>query len=133
MKEVKDQFTKTMAVILNPSDYMQTSEKVFFTRTEDILQVGSLFFPQGSKVQPHIHKLRQVSRAPMEVVIVLRGVANCEIYDEEKNLIDTCQIRKGDIVIQHSGGHGFTFLEDAILLEVKNGPYYGKDSDKVMI
>jgi hypothetical protein len=36
-------------------------------------------------------------------------------------------------VIFLDGGHGFEVLEDTKLIEVKQGPYPGKDKDKELI
>jgi len=32
-----------------------------------------------------------------------------------------------------SGGHGFEFLEDTKMIEIKQGPYAGRDNDKIIL
>jgi hypothetical protein len=39
----------------------------------------------------------------------------------------------GDTIFFVAGGHGFTMLEDSKIIEVKQGPYFGKDKDKLML
>ena len=36
----------------------------------------------------------------------------------------------GDVIYLHMGGHGIQFIEESVLLEVKQGPYI-QDADKV--
>jgi len=36
-------------------------------------------------------------------------------------------LEEGDILFLINGGHGFKMLEDSVLLEIKQGPYLGKD------
>ena len=35
-----------------------------------------------------------------------------------------------DLIIFDGGVHSFTFEVDTLLLEVKNGPYFGQEADK---
>lgn len=122
-----------LAVVLGTDDYMQCTDKRFFSDNGDTLQVGSLFFPQGAEVAPHKHKLKEDASAPMEVLIVLCGAPIASIYDEDHSLVETVELRVGDILIQKHGGHGFKFAHKSALLEIKRGPYHGKDSDKEAI
>ncbi len=36
----------------------------------------------------------------------------------------------GDIILLAGGGHGFTFLEDSEVIEIKQGPYISFEVDK---
>jgi hypothetical protein len=123
-------YGQTLAIVLSPSDYMQHSKKVFFTDTRDLLQVGSLFFPGGSKVAPHRHRVKENDEAPMEVILVLCGHGVVSVYDTDGAFAECFEVRTGDIVIQKRGGHGFEWTADTAILEVKTGPYLGQDSDK---
>jgi len=134
MKQICDKYGSELALILEPADYIQSNDKKFFSDAGDILQVGSLHFSKGSAVAPHIHKHKEHAGNPMEVLLVLYGIGvEADIYDEEKQLVDTLELSSGDILIQKRGGHGFRFPGAATLLEVKLGPYDGRDSDKEMI
>lgn len=133
MINIKDGEGMVLAVVLQPEDYKQPSDKKFFSDPEDTLQVGALFFSGDSVVEPHIHKPKDGVVAPMEVIMMLRGRAYVDIYDESRTLVRTVELLPGEVMIQKRGGHGFHFPVRANILEVKHGPYYGKESDKEMI
>ena len=44
-----------------------------------------------------------------------------------------CGIESGQLIIQLSQAHEYTILEDSIVLEVKNGPYFGPEKDRTRI
>lgn len=133
MKTVYDKEGRELAVVLRGVDYIQQVDKRFFSEAEDTLQVGSLFFPQDSSVAPHVHQPKDMPRNPMEVLFVLSGNVWADIYDETHQLAESIELLVGNILIQKRGGHGFRFISDTNLLEIKCGPYHGKDSDKEMI
>ena len=134
MKAIKDSSGATLAVILNMSEYHNTGSKQFFSEPDDSLQIGALTFQQGEIVPPHMHKQKAVSSVKaMEIIMVLGGVVEATIYDNAKQPALTLKLFVGDVLIQKSGGHGFTFTEKSSLIEVKTGPYSGKDSDKELI
>jgi hypothetical protein len=62
-----------------------------------------------------------------EVIVVRRGRCEIDIYDNDRTLIASRELRPGDIMLMTGGGHGFRMLEDTVLLEVKQGPYTGLD------
>ena len=47
----------------------------------------------------------------------------------EKKIRSSYRLNKGDIILLAHGGHGFEILEQAEIIEVKQGPYSG-DFDK---
>jgi len=124
---------KQLAIVLSPSDYMQHSKKVFFSDARDLLQVGSLFFEEGSGVVPHRHRVRDGDGVPMEFILVLCGHGVVSVYDTDGALAECFKVKTGDIVIQKQGGHGFEWTADTTILEVKLGPYLGRESDKELI
>lgn len=91
-------------------------------------QVGFIVYPTGGEIKRHLH--RPVERrlvGTSEVLVVLRGRCEVDLYSEERELVATCELREGDIIVVIAGGHGFRMLEDTVLLEVKQGPYTGED------
>jgi len=133
MKTVYDKEGRELAVVLRAVDYIQQTDKRFFSEPEDTLQIGSLFFPQDSGVAPHAHKPKDIPHNPMEILLVVGGDAWADIYDETRQLAESIELLTGDILIQKRGGHGVHFPCGTTLLEIKCGPYHGKDSDKEMI
>ncbi len=65
-----------------------------------------------------------------EVLYVKSGKVRVNFFDDNKNVFEGRIIARGDLIFLASGGHGFEFLEDAEMIEVKQGPYAGED-DKV--
>ena len=71
---------------------------------------------------------------PAEIVFVLKGAVQVDIYDFSNNKIDSVIIKQGGVIILLNGGHGFKILEDDTkVVEVKNGPYFGNEKDKTWI
>jgi quercetin dioxygenase-like cupin family protein len=109
---------------------MSTNATTFYTPNDFTLQVGKIAHPAGSEIPRHAH--RSTSRtivAYSEVLLVQKGRMIIDIYNEKQTILCSRQITAGDVVIFVAGGHGFKFLEDTVLLEIKQGPYVG-DHDK---
>ena len=56
-----------------------------------------------------------------EVLIVRQGCCDVDFYDNNRQLVATRELNEGDLLLMVAGGHGFCMLEDAVLLEVKQG------------
>jgi hypothetical protein len=54
-----------------------------------------------------------------------KGKVEVRFFNDAKEFISKTIIQTGDVLMLVSGGHGFTMLEDTILLEIKQGPYTG--------
>ncbi|MGH3008125.1 MAG: cupin domain-containing protein [Gaiellaceae bacterium] len=115
-----------LALLLAGSD--DPSETTFPTPPELNLQVGFVVYPGGGEIQRHSHRPleRQIVGTP-EVLVVRSGRCEIDLYDHERNLVATRELRAGDVILIAGGGHGFRMLEDTVLLEVKQGPYTGLD------
>ena len=105
----------------------------FFTPPENPFQLGILQHKQGTVIKPHIHRdsLRTISSV-QEVLHVDYGKVEVKFYDQGGEGVASCILNSGDTILLLSGGHGFTILEDAKIVEVKQGPYYGVEEDKVI-
>ena len=98
----------------------------FLTPTEFTHQVGLIVYPAGGEIRRHVHKpLERRITGTSEVIIVRRGRCELDIYDDDRSLVATRELRTGDVMLMVGGGHGFRMLEDTVLLEVKQGPYTG--------
>ena len=136
MKIIRDGKGQELAVILKMDDYASLGENVFFTEPEESLQVGSLLFREGGMVVPHIHKAKKVGTAyPVtEMILILCGEAELDVYDEEKRLVGTEVVSTGMMLVLKRGGHGYRFGNGTVrLLDVRCGPYVDKVQDKEMI
>jgi hypothetical protein len=87
--------------------------------------------PAGHKILPHTHKLvvRQIQYT-QETLLVKSGRIRVDLYSDEKKYIRSEELVAGDVILLASGGHGFVFLEESELIEVKQGPYISFEVDK---
>jgi hypothetical protein len=86
--------------------------------------------PRGYVINPHLHNSvpRQVEFTN-EVLFIRSGVVRVDFYDNQKKYLESRILSAGDVLLLVFGGHGFEILEDAEIIEVKQGPYAG-DADK---
>lgn len=102
----------------------------FFTPNELSQQVAYMHHPQGKVIAPHVHN--PVSREVIhtqETLFIRKGKLRVNLYDKNKNFLETHVLEAGDLILLVSGGHGFEVLEELEMFEVKQGPYAG-DADK---
>lgn len=120
---------KLLAIIISASFNKPGIE--FFTPNSFSQQLGYMNRKAGYKIEPHYHKVleRKVVRT-QEVLFVKSGSVKVSFFDDNKQYFDSRVISTGDVILLAAGGHGFEFLKDAEMIEVKQGPYAGED-DKV--
>lgn len=105
----------------------------FATQDGDGLQVGFFERKAGYEVPPHRHLPRKVDLEHIaEFISVESGSMGVKVFDEAWNVIGETTIKAGGCVIFLRGGHAITMLEPTRIMEVKQGPYPGKDKDKVL-
>lgn len=103
------------------------SETTFVTAEEENLQLGFVVYPRGGEIAAHKHlPLERRLMGTAEVLLVRAGRCEVDLYDSETRLVATKILETDDVLLlTGEGGHGFRMLEDTILLEVKQGPYFG--------
>ncbi|MCB9032266.1 MAG: hypothetical protein H6553_00355 [Chitinophagales bacterium] len=103
----------------------------FFTSDKDSQQLGYMNRPTGYEIQPHRHNLvpREV-HLTQEVLFIKSGIVRVDFYDNSQVYIKSTILNSGDIILLSEGGHGFKILEQAEIIEVKQGPYCGNE-DKI--
>lgn len=103
----------------------------FFTPNDFSQQLGYMNRPKGYIIDPHVHNLveRKVTLT-QEVLYIKSGKVRVDFYDDDRNYLESRIVEKGDVILLAAGGHGFEMLEDAEMIEIKQGPYCG-DEDKV--
>ncbi|MCX7973892.1 MAG: hypothetical protein N3B16_05260 [Candidatus Aminicenantes bacterium] len=100
----------------------------FFTPPEWPQQLGLLIYGKGKKISPHKHKsLKRETDTFTEVLVLLRGRLKIDLFDSKNNLIQSVILEPGEAILFASGGHALEILEDAKILEVKQGPYIGQE------
>jgi len=122
---------ETLVVIIR-SGYTSSGLN-FFTSNDSSLQLGYMQHPKDHVIPAHVHnRVTRTVEKTMEVLLVKSGGVLLDIYTENGSLLGQRQLCPGDVVLLASGGHGMTMLDDAEIIEVKQGPYLG-DRDKVRI
>ena len=103
----------------------------FFSPADFSQQFGFLVHRQGHAIPAHFHKkIQREIFLTQEVLLVKKGEIQVNLYSNEKEFLTSRRLHGGDIIFLCSGGHGFTMLEDSEIVEIKQGPYSGRDSDK---
>jgi mannose-6-phosphate isomerase-like protein (cupin superfamily) len=100
----------------------------FVTPDAAAFQAGFVVYGAGQEIPRHEH--RQIERTverTSEVLVIREGRCEVDLYDAERTLVRTLELRAGDIILLLGGGHGFRLLEDTVFFEVKQGPYLGDD------
>lgn len=104
----------------------------FLTEDADAIQVGIFERESGYEVAAHRHVARTVDlKHPGEFLWIQRGSAVAQVFDEEWNEIASEEVHAGDCIIFLQGGHGLRMQDDTRILEVKQGPYPGREAEKV--
>ena len=110
---------------------MKPEKTTFLTPSDFNLQLGFVVYPAGGSVTPHVHlPVERTIVVTCEVLVVKKGRCEIDIYNDERQLVLTRELREGDVVLTVGGGHGFRMFEDTVLMEVKQGPYV-ETGDKV--
>lgn len=100
----------------------------FFTPGEFSQQLGMLIHPKDKIVKRHRHKLvkREIFRT-QEVLVLLKGRIRVELFDDAGAPLRVVLMKPGDAILLARGGHKVKVLDNAKIIEVKQGPYAGFD------
>jgi oxalate decarboxylase/phosphoglucose isomerase-like protein (cupin superfamily) len=107
----------------------------FITPESFALQMGLWLYDKGKLLKPHLHikNPRKIEKT-QEMIYVISGRAKVSLYREDGSLLGSLIAQEGDIVFHAEGGHGYEILEDNTkVVEMKNGPFTGVESDKQLI
>ena len=125
MKKIKKD-NNILAIVLN-SDLDKGTTPL--TDEEWPLQALSLNHPKGTVLDPHYHKSKtRKTDKLMEAIVVFSGKVKIDIYYKKK-IYETVILERGQTIIINTG-IGIEVIEDAKMIEFKNGPFV---EDKVVI
>ena len=134
--------SKELAIIIR-SSYRKDEGIEFLTSGTYSQQLGYMNRPSGYVIPPHVHNF--VSREvqfTQEVLFIRSGSIRVDFYTDKKKYLESTILKSGDIILLAFGGHGFEMLENAEIIEVKQGPYAveedktrfeGVQSDRIII
>jgi len=128
LETIMDGETMVAIIIRN---HFRAEGITFFTPPEFSQQLAYMRRPKHHVVSPHAHNEvhREVSFT-QEVLFIRRGRLRADLFDKSQKKICSRELSAGDVILLAGGGHGFTFLEESEIIEVKQGPYSG-DKDKI--
>ena len=128
-QRIKNSSGEILAIFIPADVTIQGIE--FYTDPEMDFQIGAMRRPVGHEVEPHVHSpVERELIGTKEVLFVRSGRIGIDFYDEDKKIVTSIEMVSGDVIYLHMGGHGIRFIEESVLLEVKQGPYI-QDADKV--
>ena len=98
------------------------------------MQVGVWNYKKGKELEPHYHNnFERSADITSESVYVSKGKILVKVYTKDKDLILEETLDSGDMIIQFYGIHEYIMLEDSIVIETKNGPYFGPEKDRTRV
>ena len=103
----------------------------FISEDGDFIQVGIWKYQPKKTLPAHFHKeyIREATRT-CESVYVVKGKIKCNLYTKSGNFIESFILNNNDMAIQLYGVHEYEILEEALVIENKNGPYFGPEIDR---
>ena len=103
----------------------------FFTPGDFSQQLGYMKHKKGDTIREHKHILhtREI-KFTQETLFIKRGHVKVNFYTNDNTYFTSRELKTGDVILLASGGHGFEFLDETEIIEVKQGPYVG-DKDKM--
>jgi len=102
----------------------------FITPSNNSQQLGYMNHPKGHIIQPHRHNyVRREITDMQETLFIKSGTVRVDFYNSSNHYVSSRMLLEGDVILLSSGGHGFEIIEDAEIIEVKQGPY-GGEGDK---
>lgn len=132
MQEIKCN-GKTIAIFHSTNDWKDGLD--FLTSDSSFIQAGTWWYQNGKNLAAHKHLIHErESNITQEVIVVLTGRLLAELFDDNDMLFYTKELKPGDIGIMLSHGHGYKILEDNTkVVEIKNGPYPGPETDRIRL
>ena len=98
------------------------------------LQLGLSNYKKNEEIKAHFHIENEIKiNKIQEIVYIKKGKTLVNLYNKEGFNFKSIELTTGDIIFFVEGGHGFKMIEETDIIEVKQGPYFGKDKDKRMI
>ena len=117
-------YKKKLLALIVKGNYRDKKGITFFTPNESTQQFGYMKHRKKHIIKPHLHKKRLTKILyTTEVILLLKGLLRVDFYNSSKKYLFSKILRKNDIIMLVSGGHGFKILKDVEMLEIKQGPY----------
>ena len=119
---------KLFSIILR-NNYKFKAGTEFLTPDQSQMQLGLIKRNKNQEIKVHYHneQVRTINKTS-ETLIIKKGKVVVDFFDFDQQLFNSVTLCEGDIILLLEGGHGFKFLQDSEIVEVKQGPFFeGKD------
>ena len=129
MQKIKHE-GQILAIIYREEDWVKGLN--FLTPDDMFVQVGSWWYDKGKILDKHVHKdFDRVAKRTQECVYMRKGSMRVTVYTENLDMLDTFDLKEGEMAVFAYGGHGYEILEDDThVIESKNGPFIDVETDK---
>ena len=105
----------------------------FFTANNLNMQIGLMGHSKNHIIKPHFHiNRKKIVKQMSELLIIFSGQLKVFFYNKKKLRVKSLILNKKDMILLISGGHGFKVLKKLEMLEIKQGPFIGKN-DKIRL
>lgn len=119
------QGSMTLAIIIR-TQYQKDGIE-FFTPNDFSQQLAYMKRPTGYVIAPHVHNpVKREVQYTKEVLFIKSGKLRVDFYNEAQEYLESTELHAGDVILLAYGGHGFSVIEEAEIIEVKQGPYAGE-------
>lgn len=113
---------ETIAIIVYRDYYVDGIK--FLSPNDFSLQLGHMTRPTGYQVVPHIHNpVERRTVGTQEVLFLKKGVIRVDFYGHDQRFLESRELKEGDLILLAGAGHGIEVIEEATIVEVKNGPF----------
>lgn len=104
----------------------------FLAPNDFALQLGHMRRPKGYQVVPHTHNpVQRHTVGTQEVLFIKKGVVRVDFYSMQQEYLESRELSRGDLILLAGAGHGIDVIEEATIVEIKNGPYIeGADKER---
>ena len=127
--KIYDNSNNLLAIVIPNDDIRQG--KNFVTNNDNEFQLAAFSLDKGEKIERHFHPDQdRTIRHTSEVLVLIDGEMDIEIYDNDFNLIDEIKLFKHDTIGFFGGGHGIKLSTNCKFIEVKQGPFDEKTDKK---
>ena len=113
-----------IAIVIYNDHYIEENKIEFISPEDYSLQLGYMNRPAGYQITPHTHNpVHRETAGTQEVLFIKKGRILIDFYSYNQTYLENRELSEGDAILLCGAGHGITVLEDAIIIEVKNGPF----------
>ena len=104
----------------------------FMTNKEHSFQVGVHNVKKGTRYKAHKSlPFNNISELKTNKIYYIKeGKVGVDVYNKKNEKVEYLKLESGDLILFVDGGHGLDIIENAKIIEIKQGPYRGVEKDK---